>query len=160
METHTGNLGAYVAARRDALGLKLTALALRAQLSKSELSGLEHGKIKLPGADKRRRLAEALRLSHAELLVASGEVTAEEIVEGANVYDPDRRQVAASATAQLFPENSPAAKIVEILRTLSDEDAALVLGTARMLDRRARGVIDEDDRNTVVTVNSARRFGS
>lgn len=155
MKDYRGTLAEYVMAKRGLLGITLTELANRADLSKSELSAIERGKVLLPGAEKRRRLAAALNGFHAELLVHAGELTPEEVIEGANAYDPLRAKI-----APLFPENSPAAKIVEILRTLSDEDAALVLGTARMLDRRARGVIDEDDRDIVVTVNSARRFGS
>lgn len=68
-------LGSYVKERRDRLGMSLTALAIKAGLSKSELSALERGRISLPGADKRRRLAAALGVSHLDLLVAAGELT-------------------------------------------------------------------------------------
>jgi transcriptional regulator with XRE-family HTH domain len=78
----SGGMGAYVRARRERMGNTLTELALRAELSKSELSALESGKIKFPSAAKRRRLAAALGVAHLDLLVAAGELTADEVTQG------------------------------------------------------------------------------
>ena len=64
-------LGRYVKELRERQGRTLTSLAADAGLSKSELSALESGKIKLPTADKRRRLARALGVSHLDLLIAA-----------------------------------------------------------------------------------------
>jgi transcriptional regulator with XRE-family HTH domain len=74
----SAGMGAYIKARRERLGWTLTALAAQAELSKSELSALEAGKINWPGADKRRRLALALGVSHLDLVVAAGELTRDE----------------------------------------------------------------------------------
>jgi transcriptional regulator with XRE-family HTH domain len=86
-------MGAYVKERRERLGWTLTALAADAGLSKSELSALESGKIKLPSADKRRRLAAALDVTHLDLLVAAGELTADEARIPAPAIDPARQRV-------------------------------------------------------------------
>jgi transcriptional regulator with XRE-family HTH domain len=72
-------LGNYVKERREALPLSLTDFAKRSGLSKSELSALENGKIGLPGADKRRKLAAALGVSHLDILVAAGEISEDEV---------------------------------------------------------------------------------
>lgn len=72
-------LGSYVRRRRESLHITLTELARRAGLSKSELSSLENGRIALPGADKRRRLAAALHVRHVDLLVAAGEIASDEV---------------------------------------------------------------------------------
>src|SRR5262245_33677345 len=101
METNgsgTNGLGGYVRARRDRNGWSLTSLAARSGLSKSELSAIEAGKIKLPGADKRRRLAEALSVRHVDLLVAAGEITADEAGEG-TIPAADRPEVEAVCAA-------------------------------------------------------------
>jgi transcriptional regulator with XRE-family HTH domain len=71
-------LGDYVRERRSILGWSLIDTAAAAELSKSELSALENNKIKLPGADKRRRLAAVLGVRHIDLLVAAGELSEDE----------------------------------------------------------------------------------
>jgi transcriptional regulator with XRE-family HTH domain len=150
MNTYRGSLSEYVMARRGILGMSQTELAEKAGLSKSEVNAIERGRVLLPGADKRRRLAEALRGFHAELLVNAGEITPEEIIEGANAYDPARAHA-----NQVFPVNSPAAKVVEIMRTLPDEMCEWVLGTARFAEKQARGEKEDDD--LIVNVGTGRR---
>lgn len=87
VETETRTLGNYVRQRREAMGKTLTALAADADLSKSELSALERGRINLPGADKRRRLAAALGVSHVDLLVAAGELNTDEVTASPVPFD-------------------------------------------------------------------------
>ena len=74
----TAGLGAFIKDRRQQLGITQTELAERSALTKSHLSAIESGKIGLPNADIRRKLAEALGVTHLDLLVAAGELTAGE----------------------------------------------------------------------------------
>lgn len=126
MTRYQATLAEYVMARRGLLGITLTELASRAGLSKSELSAIETGKVKLPGADKRRRLAQALGGFHAELLVNAGEITPEEIVEGANAYDPKHLEA-----SMPFPPGTDAAELVEILKHLPERETRQLLETAK-----------------------------
>ena len=82
-------LGSFVKDRRELLGLTLTALAENASLTKSELSAIERGKIGLPGADKRRRLAKALGVSHLQILIEAGEITQAELGTVAGIVEQD-----------------------------------------------------------------------
>lgn len=54
-------------------------LAERAGINRAHLSQIESGKIALPNADLRRKLATALGVSHLELLVVAGEIEPEEV---------------------------------------------------------------------------------
>jgi transcriptional regulator with XRE-family HTH domain len=85
----------FVRTRREALGMSGVELAIEADLTKSEVSAIENGRIKLPGADKRRRLAEALRIRHVDLLVAAGELSPDEVpgpsLSPRNLNDPVER---------------------------------------------------------------------
>lgn len=96
MET-TKTLGNYVKEQREKRGKTLTALAADAGLSKSELSALERNRISLPGADKRRRLARALGVSHIRLLVEAGELSEEDVRDSGLVavplVEPDRARL-------------------------------------------------------------------
>lgn len=133
MKRYQGTLAEYVMARRGMLGITVTQLAERSGLSKSEISSIEAGRIKLPGADKRRRLAATLGGFHAELLVNAGEITPEEIVEGANAYDPRRL-----AATMPFPAGTAAARVVALMREMSDAEVDVVLHHAEMLRRLTR----------------------
>lgn len=66
-------------------------LANAAGLKAPYVSDVERGKIALPNADIRRRLAKALGVSHLDLLVAAGEITPQELgtVAGIVERDPD-----------------------------------------------------------------------
>ena len=70
--------GQYIYESRTRLGLTMADAAERAGTSAAYWSQIENGTTKLPGADLRRRIAEALGVSHARLLVAFGELTADE----------------------------------------------------------------------------------
>lgn len=75
----SNGLGAFVKERRAYLQMSQTALAQAAGLAKSYLSQIEAGKIAFPNADVRRRLAQALLVTHMDLLVAAGEITVAEL---------------------------------------------------------------------------------
>lgn len=75
----TTSLGEFVRLARAARSETLTDFAKRAGLTKSEVSAIENGKIGLPGGEKRRRIAEALGVRHVDILVAAGELAADEI---------------------------------------------------------------------------------
>lgn len=104
----TTSLKQFVRARRERLGMTQTALAARAGLSKSEVNAVENGRVILPGADKRRRLAQALGVAHLDLLIAAGEITAEE--SGPTSTAP-------------FSLDDPRSDILDLLPQLSHEDA-------------------------------------
>lgn len=72
----------YITDRREAVGLSQSELAARAGITRSLMSAIETGKIGLPSIDKRRALAEALRVRHIDLLVAAGEITEDELGAG------------------------------------------------------------------------------
>lgn len=74
----TMGLGAFVKERREARGWSQTRLAAECGLDRAYLSQIESGKVGWPGADIRRRLAAALGLRHVDLLIAAGELSAEE----------------------------------------------------------------------------------
>jgi transcriptional regulator with XRE-family HTH domain len=86
-------LGTYVRARRSALGLTQEALAESAGVSQAVVSDIERGRISLSSADIRRRLAAALGVTHLDLLVAAGELTADEARIPAPTIDPARQRV-------------------------------------------------------------------
>lgn len=82
--------GPFIKARREAEKLTQAELASLAGIGKSHLSQIEAGKIGLPSADIRRRLAKHLRTTNLELLVAAGELTREEAnPDNAKQLDPD-----------------------------------------------------------------------
>jgi transcriptional regulator with XRE-family HTH domain len=131
VSTYEGSLREYVLAKRGLLGITPGELAVRSGVSASDISKIESGKILLPGADKRRRLAKALRGFHAELLVNAGEITPEEIIEGANAYDPKRAKAVAP-----FPVGTPAARVVDLLKQMTEEEIGVTLAVAEFAARR------------------------
>lgn len=92
-----GTLGAYIAARREALGLNQTELATRATVPRTTVNRIETGTTQLPSPDIRRKLAAVLGVSHLDLLIAAGEITEAEIaplgVTGAVAPDPVRARL-------------------------------------------------------------------
>lgn len=110
--------GPAIKKRRDALGLTQTELADRAGVERAHLSQVERGRITLPNADFRRRIAGALGMSHAALLVAAGELTEEEAGLGL-AYQPP------------FDESDPRYQVIEMMRLASDAGIDLVLALLR-----------------------------
>jgi transcriptional regulator with XRE-family HTH domain len=117
-----------VRATREARHLSVTALAEKAELSKSEISAIENGRITLPGADKRRRLARALGVSHLDLLVAAGEI-AEDEIGSANAVGVVE-----------WPSDESATKILNLVRSIEwDANPELTDDVERILTGVRRG---------------------
>lgn len=85
-------LGAFIRRKRIERGWNQTQFADASGIDRPYLSQIESGKVALPGAGVRRQLASALGLRHIDILIASGEITADE-VEG--LPDPDSPAIAA-----------------------------------------------------------------
>lgn len=81
-------LGTMLRARRHELNLTQTEVADRAGISQTYLSNLERGRVHLPDVSVRRRLAEALRISHVDLLIAAGELDVHELPGSAEAIRP------------------------------------------------------------------------
>lgn len=87
-------LGDYVKRERSRLGLSQIELAKEAGIQQPNLSDIERGRNQNTSPDTRRRLAAALGVSHLDLLIAAGELTADEVVDAgkqAPVADDDDR---------------------------------------------------------------------
>ena len=72
-------LGEVARRRRLELGYTQAELADRAGISQAMVSDIERGRVRLPDNPLRTRLAEALRMTHLELVVASGVIEAKEV---------------------------------------------------------------------------------
>lgn len=79
----SAGLGPFIRQRRASLGLTQERVADQAGIGRSHLSQIESGKIGLPNATIRRRLAKTLRVRHIDLLVAAGEISEDEVRTGA-----------------------------------------------------------------------------
>ena len=123
-------LGPYIRQRRADLGMSQIALSEASGVTRSHLSMIEHGKIAIPSADIRRRLAAALGISHLDLLVAAGELTADEL------------QIA--NTAGVVSDSPYVADLVEMVRAVPWAEARAkfieaVIGEMLALDARGKG---------------------
>lgn len=74
----TTGLGDYLKNERMKRSWTQVQLADMAGVPKQTINRLENGKTNLPGPQIRRQIAEALGVPHIELLVAAGEITADE----------------------------------------------------------------------------------
>lgn len=81
-------LAELVQARRRMLGLTQAELAERAGVSQTYISNLERGRNQLPKVQIRRQLAQALRMSHIDLLIAAGELDRHELPGSADAVRP------------------------------------------------------------------------
>lgn len=72
-------LAAYIRERRLQLGMTQVELSLAADVSQPLISDIERGQTKLPNADARRKIAQALGIRHVDLLVAAGELWPDEL---------------------------------------------------------------------------------
>lgn len=88
----TDKLGTYIKEERMKRGWTQVELAERAGVPKQTVNRLETGTTKLPGALIRRQLAEALGVRHVDMLIAAGEITADEV---AGLPAPDSPAIAA-----------------------------------------------------------------
>jgi transcriptional regulator with XRE-family HTH domain len=114
--------GAYVRERRERLGLSQTDLADLVGIRKGYMSQIESGKIGLPGADLRRRLAAALRVRHVDLLIAAGELTADEIPAPGAPPPPSEVERLVDGLAPRF--RGP---LLDLLREMESESRVLEL---------------------------------
>lgn len=73
------SFGDYIKEQRIALGYTTQAsFAEYAGINSAHLNQIERGKIALPNAELRRKLAKALGVSHIEILVRAGELEVDE----------------------------------------------------------------------------------
>jgi transcriptional regulator with XRE-family HTH domain len=96
----------------SAAGIKRSSRNARTSSGRT-LAQIERGKIALPNGDLRRRLASALGVRHVDILVAAGELTADEIPREGTAPEP-------------FPHDATKGQIVEQLATLNASEAANV----------------------------------
>jgi len=75
----TDSLAQFIRESRDARGFSQKYLAALVGIPQPALSDIERGKVKLPNADLRRRLAAALNVRHIDMLVAAGELSRDEL---------------------------------------------------------------------------------
>lgn len=121
-------LAGYIKTRRGDLRIGATDLARAIGKSAAYVSQLEAGKIALPNADIRRRLAKELGVSHLDLLVAAGEI--------------DRSEIASAGAAGVVQGSDTFRDLVEQLRAVP-----LTPGNIRAL-RLALQVLTMDDQET------------
>jgi len=112
-----GGLGVYLRDRRTQLRLTQERVAKAAGISRSHLSQIESGKIGLPNAETRRLLAKTLSIDHLDLLIAAGELSAEEAVANCPGFRSE---------------------LGEIFDRLDPESRDVLLSLARLLARRDR----------------------
>src|SRR4051794_32112214 len=110
MESQLGN---YIVAAREQRGWNQTEFAERANIKRAHLAQIERGKIALPSGDLRRRLASALDVRHVDILVAAGELTADEIPREGAAPEP-------------FPHDATKRQIVQQIATLDASEAVNV----------------------------------
>ena len=122
-------LGSYIREQRERRGWLQTELAQRSGVPQAVISQIETGAKKLPGADIRRKLARALGVPHLELLVAAGEVDAEEVDPQAPAPSP-------------FSEDDPRTEIMRLLADINDDNAENVLGLVRTMWRRRQQMLN------------------
>ena len=111
-------LGSLIRNQRMDLNLTQVEVADRVGISQTYLSNLERGRVHLPDVDVRRRLAEALRLSHVDILIAAGELDAHELPGSVDAVRPV--VVGLAAKLDILPQDVRRAveRVIEDLHTL------------------------------------------
>lgn len=107
-------LGAYIRNVREQRMWTQDDLAAKVGTTRAYISQIESGRTKLPNADLRRRLAAALGLRHIDLLIAAGEINADE--------------VSTTTPTVAFPHDPRRQQVVERLAVMSPSDAEKVWG--------------------------------
>lgn len=119
----TDGFGPCIRRARESAGISQKELADRVGVSRPYMSQIESGKIGLPGAALRRKIADALHIRHIDLLVAAGELASEEVPSAGAVREP-------------FPEGDVRRQIVAVLADILDEhDQQIVLGLATVVQQ-------------------------
>lgn len=101
--TDTYALGRLVRQKRQELGLTQVEMADAIGISQAYLSSMERGAVRMPDVEIRRRLADVVRMSHLELLIAIEELSPDEagqaprpivpeVVRKLDSLDPDSRR--------------------------------------------------------------------
>jgi transcriptional regulator with XRE-family HTH domain len=125
-------LGSYIKEQRERRGWLQTELAARSGVPQATISAIETGAKKLPGADIRRKLARALGVPHIALLIAAGEVEAEEVDPKIPLPSP-------------FGEDDPRSEVVQLLAEIDDRDASNVANLVRSMWRNRQQLLTADD---------------
>ena len=107
-----------------AYGGSQAAFARSIGATQQTVSAWINGKVSLPQADARRRLARELGISHVQLFVLAGELTEEE---------------AGPPAPPPFSADDPRAAIVAALQTVSPAEAALILPVVHSIIHAIRG---------------------
>lgn len=118
-------LGEYLRNQRELRGWTQADAADRFGISKSYLSRVELGAIKLPSVEIRRQIAAVLNIRHIDMLVLAGELSREEIEGSGAARNP-------------FAPDDPRSLVVERLM-IDDELLGAVLAVLAFADRE-RGV--------------------
>src|SRR5690242_8196250 len=100
-------LGAEMRRHRESTGLSVRKAAELLGMSTAYLSQLETGKVGLPSADVRRRVAQWLGISHLDVLLLTGEITEDEIqaTGKSGIAEPDPKNPAADLCALIQSVN-------------------------------------------------------
>lgn len=99
-----GAFGRYMRERRLQLGMSQSALARAiGAMDRSYVTQVESGKIGLPQAEMRRKIAAVLQVSEIDLLIAAGELSPEAAAEDRAI--PPRLQRAVACLDQLTSEH-------------------------------------------------------
>lgn len=111
-------LGSLIRNQRMDLNLTQVEVADRVGISQTYLSNLERGRVHLPDVEVRRRLAEALRLSHVDILIAAGELDAHELPGSVDAVRPV--VVGLAAKLDILPQDVRRAveRVIDDLHTL------------------------------------------
>ena len=94
-------MGSYIKERRLTLSMTQADLGGAVGKDKAYISQIELGKVALPNADLRRRLAEALQLRHVDLLIAAGELEPNEVPGEPTQFDLGSLDAAGQLCQQL-----------------------------------------------------------
>jgi transcriptional regulator with XRE-family HTH domain len=84
------SLGQLIREWRERSGLSLAQAAAIVGIGRGHLSQFETGRIGLPQTEVRRRLAQALGITHIDLLIAAGELSVEEVQQAGVVGVAER----------------------------------------------------------------------
>jgi hypothetical protein len=122
--------GKKLAQLRESVGLTQEELALRAEMSKGRISGLESAEIGGMYRRNLRRLGEALGLSSEELLSRIGAPPG--ATAGANGSSPRPSPTDILATLEYIARAHPAIRLVDALALVKDNRAGMPLREAAM----------------------------
>ena len=126
--TRASPLGEYIRRERNKRGWTQDVLADAVGTSGAYISQIETGRVAWPGAHLRRGIASALGVSHLEMLVAAGELTAE---EAGLVGDGT---TAADGIAALYAELTPYLRRIADQPALADRLVKSVRNTVELLE--------------------------